>query len=266
MNLKIFIIAISLLFSSSILAMPEKFEVWFLSAPGNNNSVSRLLPGSIQWSLPLAQVDVSKYKDKAEKVGENLYFHPQVGMFTDEGEQGKVEIKNAKPLGSKYLSNENVNLVDCDESYYFDLYCGKAQKKKKKIKKAKLEIWVDTSSSFRTIDPDENSRYCNRRTMVEKLKQVCDSVFIGIFDTSLKQMGGLDTLCTNHGLNDQDRLIKWINNSDAKHLVVITDISEFSIKLSNFIASNGGEIKGEKGSLLASHLPEKAMQLKNKCK
>ena len=69
-------------------------------------------------------------------------------------------------------------------------------------------------------------------------------VNISLFDTSKKAMGTFNDLCGAYGLNDQTRLMQWIDDSNADHLVLVTDIDELSMRLSDYLDRIGAKIYG----------------------
>jgi hypothetical protein len=166
-------------------------------------------------------------------------FNPQVGFVEGDAGAGKEE-PEAKPL--KTINAEDVNLINCDKDNYFDIYCGKARKQGKP---SGVEFWIDTSSSMRSIDYNADPHFCERRSLASKLRSSCGSkIDIHTFDTSKKQAGSLDSLCQNYGLNDQKRLMQWIQDSSAKVVYVLTDKDEFSIQLRDFLHSISAKIYG----------------------
>jgi len=160
-------------------------------------------------------------------------FNPQQG-YTDEvpasvkiNESAKKEKrKEPSPFELKTFSNEDIELVECQEGRYFDIFCGKESKRKKVT--ANLEVWIDTSSSLRNIDYSKEDNYCERRFFASKLKKDCrDAVDFSIFDTARRSLGSYDTLCDYMGSNDGRRTVSWIEANSAEHLVLITDIDEY---------------------------------------
>jgi hypothetical protein len=87
-----------------------------------------------------------------------------------------------------------------------------------------------------------------------------------MFDTSIKQAGSMDALCNNQGLNDQKRLMDWIERSEARKLVIITDIYEFSKDFSDFVESKHGKFRGDKDLMVASQLLDLVNDLSRACR
>ena len=175
--------------------------------------------------------------------------------------------KSDGPQGQKFLSNDQTDLISCDKNYYFDLFCGEA--KKESGGKASLEVWIDTSSSLRAIDSGTNPSECARKSFVKRLQGQCKQQNFDVFtyDTSIKLMGGLDTLCLNYGLNDTKRLIDWIKGSSAKRLIIITDISEMSSEFTDYLESIQASYQGDRPDkpLRAAQLVDMVSSLKGFC-
>ena len=87
-----------------------------------------------------------------------------------------------------------------------------------------------------------------------------------MFDTSIKQAGSMDQLCNNQGLNDYKRLIDWIERSNAKKLIVITDIYEFHKEFADYIESINGKFRGDKDPLVAQEMLSMVDTLAKSCK
>ena len=211
---------ILLFFPCLLFAAPEKIEVWFLSFEStsfHNIEMSDQL---------LAQNDCIP-------MGEGC-FNPQTGYV------GKKDFKDDSedlPKELKTFNAQEADLVNCDKDYFFDIYCGKAKAQKKP---SSFEIWVDTSSSMRNVDYSRDPDYCYRRTFIEKLSRQCKkSPLVSLFHTSKKIMGSSKDLCMNYGNNNLQKLKQWVNNSKAKHLVIITDIDEMNLDFKNFMDQVG---------------------------
>jgi hypothetical protein len=58
----------------------------------------------------------------------------------------------------------------------------------------------------------------------------------------------------------------WIERSDAKKLVIITDIYEFHKEFSDFVEKKNGKLRGDKDALTAKQLLDLADQLVRSCK
>lgn len=216
-----------LLLQTIIYAAPEKVDIYFLSAIKKQT----LLFNELE-SKNLV-VDMS---DCIET--EAGCFHPQLGLVK---EAARDKTKD-EPAPYKTINAMETNLIDCKKGNYFDIYCGKS--KPIEINKAiDYEVWIDTSSSLRQFDWDDDPARCVRRSFIERFQAKCN-LEIKVFDTSLKQMGDLSSLCVNHGLNDQNRMINWIENSNAAHLIIVTDIDEASTKVRDYLFKIGANLHG----------------------
>lgn len=249
-------IALICLFQISIFALPKKLEVIFLS-PDKKASLLHFIQENQKKFLATAE----KEKD-CVPMGDGC-FHPQRGYIEGDSGKGVVEQQEDKPKKVETKNTLESNMIDCKEGYYFDIFCGKA--KKEVHGPVDYELWIDTSSSLRRFDWAEGGSHCARRSFVERVKNKC-SVEVKTFDTSIKQMGGLDNLCITYGLNDQDRMISWIKDSNSKHLIVVTDIDEASIKMRDFLNSSGAIVHGaDLGDFSGTRLVSYAEDLTKAC-
>ncbi len=58
----------------------------------------------------------------------------------------------------------------------------------------------------------------------------------------------------------------WVDRSDAKKLIIVTDIYEFHREFSDFIESKNGKLRGDKNPLTAKQLVDLAGELAKSCK
>lgn len=250
------------LFSLSVFAAPKSIEIWFVS----NSKTANL-------EKILNQTEIKKGPLKAELACQEIgdyCFDPQFGLYkrdmpNDDVPTDKVEKKSAPVIPSAGTLDRD--LINCDPKNYFDIFCGKAQKNK--VGNAKIDLWIDTSSSMREFDPLDSTGNCNRKTLVQQLDQSCSfngQVNVMMFDTSIKQAGSMDSLCTNQGLNDYKRLMDWIERSEANKLIIITDIYEFHKEFANFIEAKNGTFKGDHEALTSKKLLDLVSYLSNECK
>ena len=158
-------------------------------------------------------------------------------------------------------------LINCDPKNYFDIFCGKARKEAQA--NYKLDLWIDTSSSMREMDFSDKEGGCYRKSLMKRLDESCpfnQKVNVMMYDTSIKQAGSIDSLCNNQGLNDSKRLIDWIERSDAKKLVIITDIYELNVAFADYIESKNGKIRGDKDPIVAAQLLDMVDDLARSCR
>jgi hypothetical protein len=252
-----------LIFSLSAVAAPLELEVWFLS-----NSKTAQLNEYLNQSQYILKTKVASLQ--CQEMGDYC-FDPQYGLYKkDDANFDIVETKNLeKSNGPSIPSGQSIDrdLISCDKANYFDIFCGKARKTQKGA--AKLDLWIDTSSSMREFDYSDKEGGCFRKSLMRRLDQTCafnEKVNVMMFDTSIKEAGSMDQLCNNQGLNDYKRLIDWIERSDAKKLVVITDIYELHKEFADYIESKNGKLRGDKDPLTAAQMADLAQELAKSCK
>lgn len=234
--MRICLFQLCLLFTWSALAAPGQVEVVFLSEPSATS-----LKEPIWKPLGLVALADDNYKENCIKTGDGC-FHPQLGFIPDETKAAKQE--NPVKLEYKTFNSDEVNLVECREGEYFDIFCGKEKKRAQKT--SEVEIWIDTSSSLRKMDYSPDPSRCVRRSFVEKLQDQCKDSKLAVltYDTSIKLAGSNESLCQNYGTNDTERLIKWIKASEAKYLFIVTDIDELNHELRDYLDSIGAIYHG----------------------
>lgn len=241
-------------------AFPKKLEVIFVAPPKVSSLMDMLPKHFVMMSSMFAQ------NVHCQPV-EGGCFHPQLGFIpTDEGKPAK-ENEMSQDQKMRTINSLDVDMIDCKEGNYFDIFCGKA--KKEDTTPADMEIWVDTSSSMRRVDFNNDQHFCERRTFVETLLRSCPSkkINVAVFDTSIKQMGVYDSLCLNHGLNDEGRMKKWIEATKVDHLIIITDVDELSPSYRSFLEERDAVMRGgDYGDIPAAKLKELAMQVGKTCK
>lgn len=251
------------LITFSAMAAPKDIEVWFIS----NSKVSLIhelldRPQYI-YRAPTAELQCQVMGDYC--------FDPQFGLYKKEnGLEEAVETKKIETDGPSIPAGKSVerDLINCDPNNYFDVFCGKAKPQNAQVA-SKLDVWIDTSSSMREFDFSDSSGGCHRKSFMKVLDDACgfnQKVNVMMFDTTIKQAGGMDQLCLNQGLNDYKRLMDWIERSDAKKLVIITDIYEFHKEFSDYIESKHGKLRGDKEPLTPKQMVELADSLAKSCK
>lgn len=241
-------------------AVPQDIEVWFLSNAKVSELGELLRRPDVRFSAKTAEL-------QCEVMGDYC-FDPQFGLYKkddlDFDARPTVEAGPTIPTGASV----DRDVINCESTNYFDVFCGKARAEAKSAKPA-LDLWVDTSSSMREFDHAAKDGSCHRKSLVRKLDVTCgfnQKVNVMMFDTSIKQAGDMSSLCTNQGLNDHKRLRDWVERSDAKKLVIITDIYEFHKEFSDYIESKHGRLRGDKKPLTASELAALADELAKSCK
>lgn len=224
---KIFIF-LSLSFSTSLWAMPKKFEIWALKVDRNEN-VTKL----ISKKNFIAQNCIQKIGDEC--------FDPQVGIYTENEKKKVDEVTEVKVEP----------FAKCDPNNKFDIFCGKEGKIEKKNQKQ--EVWVSTAKSMQVVDGE-----CARASFLKQVAQSCRPA-ISVFDSSKKELGTFQDACVSKGEPNTERLIDNIKNSKASKLVVILDISQVTQEIRDFVALSNG--KGTIKELLAKELPKNVTTL-----
>ena len=263
---------------------PEHFEIWLLGNPSQgllNQSIKQIEQSTINSTAILISAN------GCQKVGE-FCFDPQLGLYKEEtsviqkshfnDEKDFAEVKDWQNLNDRdnwerpIMDAASRSIVNCEQSFFFDIFCGKASiiVKPNLPKKYLLEVWVDISSSLRPVDTTIGKVGCARQRFAEAVNGFCpfkEKLNIKVFDTVLRQADTYLGLCRTQGLNDVNRLKNEIRNSDAKNLIIITDISEYSAELDDFIKmSNGrGVLVGIEGKFMAKDLVGKTQEIKKFC-
>lgn len=237
-------------------AAPAELEVWFLSPPATG-----------QWSELLSPRLARHWVAQAcEPVGD-FCLDPKGGLYPKSASQVEDRTEGYKiDEGLPQLptaTSVDRSLINCDSQYVFDIFCGQAQAEAKGRPKGGLEVWVDTSSSLRSIDSGDN---CQRKKLLEQLAASCPQarpVFKG-FDTSLRDIGP-EGACGTQGLNNAERLMEWIEVSSAHKLVIITDVYEYQSGLANFLESKKAQLRGDSGTFPATRMQEYVSLLAKSC-
>lgn len=260
---RIFLLLI--MYSSHIFAMPKKLEVWFLS-PSKVAFIERF-DKKIVFSKKLAQ------KLQCQKMGEYC-FDPQVGLYKpDENGGAQVEIDYSQAEEQEtykelpHARSIDREMIDCEGADLFDFFCHKA--KKEKVKTANLEVWIDTSSTLKEIDPDKNDDICKRQSFVTSLDVDCPlnkKLGLYVFTESIKKVDTFSRVCSHYGLNNINRLIRYIEESEVQNLLIITDIYEANEKLINFIENAGGSHRGVKEPMYAKDMKNYLKEISSLCK
>jgi hypothetical protein len=261
---------ILLLLTNYTWAMPKKFEVWFLSTTSSKKT-----------SLLLDKMTKIKYgpmeaqaKKQCQPMGDYC-FDPQIGLYKMQGESD-VQVNDYTELDSqeKYIDFDegdavNREMINCDEGNFFDLYCGKAKKKVKKDK-TKLVIWIDISSTMKQVDFSGYEEQCQRESMLRRLNAKCrfgSTMKVYGFNETRKELGMMDRVCLNSGLNRTDRMIQDIKVSKLDNLIIITDIFEASEEFIEFIEASGvGSHKGLDKPFYAEDLKGEVSRLTKVCR
>jgi hypothetical protein len=235
----------TLFLSFDCFADARQIRVYFLSRPDLKKTSLYPIEKGPQFSFSqMAQAD--SFKDvECEPFGEGC-FHPQLGYIEDQKKVMDAIERKQQEVDVNTINAEEVNLITCDKEFYFDMYCGKAGKiTKDQAQPSPFELWVDVSSSMRQVDFSQDDAYCERRRLVAKLKDSCsENIDVYTFNTSRKSLGMLENTCLNYGTNDGRRLVQWLKDTEAKQVVIITDVDEYTGEFREYLDLSNADIHG----------------------
>lgn len=235
------IIFFSALFSLNVSATPKKIIIYFLS-PMKTSYLPHI--ETIKMSALFANND--NLMDQCQPMGDGC-FHPQLGFINQKPDVLKAPSllgADEKVLEVKTFNSVDTSMINCDRDYYFDMFCGKT--KNQTEWNGNLEIWFDISSSLKEVDFSAQKEQCHRRSFYEKVKSSCGkSLRAALYNTSIKELGDHSGICANYGTNDEKRLVEWIKASEAKKLIIITDIDELSRSFRDFLDKEGASFVGD---------------------
>jgi hypothetical protein len=252
---------LALFISVSCFALPQHLEVWFVSHD-KRAELLRLLDAS-PYIFRAATANL-----QCQEMGD-FCFDPQYGLYKKEDTWADVDVAKMpteKERGIPSAQSVDRDLITCDKNNFFDIFCGRARKGP--VAETKLDLWIDTSGSMREFDFGDKGGGCFRKGLVTRLDKFCgfnQKMNVMMFDTSIKQAGTIDQLCTNQGLNDTKKLMDFIERSEAKKVVIVTDIYELHQDFITFIQKNNGKIKGYKETFTATQLLEQVSYLTQLC-
>ncbi|MEX1099496.1 MAG: hypothetical protein WEB87_03655 [Bacteriovoracaceae bacterium] len=202
-------------------------------------------------------------------------FDPQAGLYKM-GDKDKIQqaadyssVDSLEDYSDKRKAlGKEREKADCSKGGFFELFCNEGKGAKKVS--AKLELWIDTSSTMKQVDfAGYDDKMCQRESFLRLLSQECSfnqEMQVYAFNEVKKQLGKMDAVCLNSGLNNRDKIIRDIKISKAKHLIVVTDIYEADETLINFVESSGvGSVKGLKDPMFAADLKAQVKPLQKKC-
>jgi hypothetical protein len=229
---------------SSAFAAPDKIEAIFLT----EKSVTQLLNLIQEKQAMRSMVMVAQNDDdKCIPMGDGC-FHPQYGIIPKpmpKQESDNLDSDTGKQPETKTFNATETDMIDCKKDFYFDIYCGKAAKQKGNSGPAKLELWIDTSASMKRVDFSKDLVYCERRALASKVYDACSGkVVVSTFDTGKKEVGDLSSLCQSYGTNDGERLVDWMKGSNARHLVIVTDVDEYIGPFREYLESSNAIVHG----------------------
>ena len=233
-------------FSVNAFATPQKIEMIFLS-PQKISMLLELIEKQKNDTLILGlTAEADQELKNCQPMGDGC-FDPQLGYIEKKPTAGSksapVVIQKDPELQLKTFNAVETSLVSCDKGNYFDIYCGK---ERPQGKDSEIEVWFDISSSIRSVDYNKDPDQCNRRSFMTKVIESCkDKVRVSTYNTSLKEVSDLSGVCLSYGTNDEPKLIRWMKESKAKHLLLVTDIDEMSREMKDFLDIQGAKLIGD---------------------
>lgn len=252
---------------STALAKPKNLEVWFLSPDAT--AYIPFLQKDIQISTHLASRQCQPMGDYC--------FDPQIGLYK-QGGNGKIEEIDTSTVerSKKYdfmevPTSPERGVINCDKNHFFDVFCGESKKlKEKKAKvKHKLEFWMDTSSTMKQVDFIAADKKCRREILLDKVASVCGfntDFKVYYFKEFKKEAGALDQVCLGSGLNNMERILQNIRQTNIEHLVIVTDIYEAQESFLSELDMLGAKIKGVSQRVYAKDLVNNFEEFKTFCK
>jgi len=251
---------IFLTLSISAKATPQKIEMIFLSPSKVSELMELIKKNNLDYSKGILSQNDETYIDNCIPMGEGC-FHPQYGYLNRKAVLNSATTKLKEPnaqaedtpaavgiakdpeLQLKTFNAVETSMINCDKGNYFDIFCGK---QKAETKPSDIEIWFDVSSSLRTVDYSKDPDRCSRRTFMTKVMEGCkDKVRVSIYNTSLKELGDSASACLSYGTNDESKLLQWLKASQAKTLLIVTDIDEMSQAMREFLETHGAKMIGD---------------------
>ncbi len=247
------------LFTQVLWATPDELEVWFVTPPASTMRLDLLRPTLSRKHL-VASTSCEQVGDycldaKTGALTPRFSIPPQGPDSIEIPYQALPQLPTATSLDRQ--------LVNCEQGFTFDIFCGKAKAEASAIKSNALEIWMDISSSMRSVDGGED---CNRKKFLRALYGLCDKSKPKVmgFDVEMREIG-IDESCINRGLNDVKKLMKWIEESRAKKLIVITDVYEYQTEFAAFLSDKNAKIRGDSGHFSSVQLMEHITGLAKWC-
>lgn len=222
------------------------------------------------------------FKDPSKLYARNLQcqqmgeycFDPQIGLYKKDEEEIKEVDQSAVEKNKKYdfidpPKGVDRNMIECDKNpSFFDIFCGKATASGS-VKKSKLEIWVDTSSTMKQVDFNGFEKQCQRERFLKTMRNSCvgnENLNIYFFEEYRTQAGSLDRVCLSSGLNDMKRIVQDLKESKTDHVLIITDIFEAQDTFIDAIDALGpSKILGLKKPMYASMIMTELKRIKKLC-
>lgn len=247
------------IFSQALWATPHELEVWFVTPPASTLRLDILHPSLFRRNLIASA--------PCEQVGDYC-LDAKTGTLTPRFSPPPVEPEEIT-LPYQALpqlptaSSLDRQLVNCEQGFTFDIFCGKAKPDVKSAGFNELEIWMDLSSSMRSVDGGEE---CYRKKFLQALHGLCEKSKPKVmgFDVELREIS-VGESCINRGLNDVKKMMEWIEESKSKKLIVITDVYEYQAEFAAFLSEKNAKIKGDRGHFPSVQLMDHITSLAKWC-
>jgi hypothetical protein len=259
-------ILLFLILSTRVYGTPEKITVFFLSEQ-QQQSLLHLLDHKEQTPDFNANL-IATNPYRCIPMGDGC-FDPQIGYYENKPPvlRPLPEDEVTPALQLRTFNSEAVQLVECREQEYFDIFCGQRKKTAVEGRSTSLELWFDVSASLRKNDYSRDMQHCGRRSFAQQIVDRCKKKpVIAVYNTSLKEVEQLSQICVTSGGNDLDRTLDWIRASRTKHLVIVTDTEEFTPPFRDFLARENSTIYGiDDGNLAVEKLLSHVKQISKSC-
>ena len=248
-----------LFFIQHLWATPEELEVWFITPPASTLQMDLLRPTlsrkHLLASAPCEQVGSFCLDAKTGQLT------PRYSPAPTEPEIIKLPYEALPQIPT--ASSLDRQMVNCEQGFTFDIFCGKAKPIENPKPDSGLEIWIDVSSSMRSVDGAEN---CYRKQFMQALFGLCgqSKPLVKGFDVEIREIG-FEESCINSGLNDAKKIMEWIEESKAKKLIVITDVYEYQAEFAAFISEKNAKVRGDRGHFPSVQLMDQITSLAKWC-
>lgn len=263
-----YFILLSFLFSNLAQAMPKHIEVWFLSIDKQTSLLHFI--ENLEKQTP--QKKYAQSGLQCQPMGDYC-FDPQIGLYKKGAPQPEAidyaeAEKNEKYNFMDTPSSIDRDMINCDKASFFDVFCGKSQKKVKQGR-ADLEVWIDVSSTMKQVDFQGFDKKCSRELFLEKLNQTCPmnkKMKVYYFEEYRKEAGSFDRSCLSGGLNNMKRIVQDLKKSETKNVIIITDIFEADVSFIDAIEATGrATIKGLEKPLYAKDISNELKRVRKFC-
>lgn len=263
-------ILIILIISISLQAAPKKVVVNFFDSKDLTSMLTKDSSHIVVKNV---------YELKCQKMGEYC-FDPQVGLYKPGNENEAVivkgesetdpNLKKVRGLGEEGFFN--TQLINCDKNNFYDVYCNKGEKSKtsETYSRETNEIWIDGSSSVKVFDTSKLEDSCKREDFIKLLKSSCTKnnyyQFYSISSVK-KQLGTSGQACqTTDDKIKIDKLISWINDSNAINLYIYLDDFYAQGKFMSYLKTRPNiKVNGIDKKINLSLMSEQINELKKYC-